>query len=48
MGEAGLFASQRDHGIDTHRAAGIERRVRIEFMFLRAGICGRSSEFASG
>jgi orotate phosphoribosyltransferase len=41
MREGELFASQRDHGIDTHRTAGLERRVRIEFMFLRAAICDR-------
>jgi orotate phosphoribosyltransferase len=41
MREAELFASQRDHGIDMHRAAGLERRVRIEFMFLRAAVYGR-------
>jgi orotate phosphoribosyltransferase len=41
MREAELFASQRDHGIDMHRAASLERRVRIEFMFLRAAICDR-------
>jgi orotate phosphoribosyltransferase len=38
--KAGLFVSLRDHGIDTHRAAGLERRVRIEFMFSRAANYG--------
>jgi orotate phosphoribosyltransferase len=41
MRAAGLFGSQRDHRIDTQRAASLERRLRIVFLFSRAALCGR-------